>query len=531
MSRRKEVVFYNNRYKGALLSDKNCEILEKLIKISDDNGCIDDLRGLIYDLTPLSVQQIIESKSNDLVELPKGELRDSQTVGVAFMYYAKRLILGDSVGLGKTAQVCGLCNLLESQANKENMDFRFLLITEKALVEETRKKMIKFTGNYVECLYGEKDKIQKFEKYWEGDLPPNIVGTHSLIKSAYFQDYVRGFIQDNGYNPFDIFIIDEAGEILTNSTTQAYKSAKYFANIFDRIIMMNATSFEKELEHFYNQINFLDPTLLPTKEEFDKKYKEFTYGVMRYPVWQGKYKNQKDFQHLIAYRYLKRTRRSLGAKMIDCSAEVVLSDLSKEQKYLKNRVSIPAMVYDCPSYFNNLAEEPIYTNQETTPKLRDLVGLVEKLNGDGPILVFSRFKEAQRCIQDELIDLDYRCEIMNGDTNQKTRENLINSFKLGDIDVLVTNVQKGLDFGNCNNCIFYDYDSNPNKMIQFEGRMTRDYDIIGKHVYLLISRGDELRTFKKTIADRAKASDVFSGSDYSCVLSILLEKDKLKELK
>ena len=97
--------------------------------------------------------------------------------------------------------------------------------------------------------------------------------------------------------------------------------------------------------------------------------------------------------------------------------------------------------------------------------------------------------------------------------------------------VLITNVQKGLDFGRCNHCIFYSYDPSPNKMVQFEGRMTRERNIIGKHVYLLISRGRELNKFKSVVKDRAEASDLFAGSDFSCVLSLLLDEEKIDDLE
>ena len=63
--------------------------------------------------------------------------------------------------------------------------------------------------------------------------------------------------------------------------------------------------------------------------------------------------------------------------------------------------------------------------------------------------------------------------VMNGDTSLKERNDYINKFVLGDIKVLVTNVQKGLDFNNCNHCIFYDYDPSSSKMVQFEGRMAK----------------------------------------------------------
>ena len=83
-------------------------------------------------------------------------------------------------------------------------------------------------------------------------------------------------------------------------------------------------------------------------------------------------------------------------------------------------------------------------------------------------------------------------------------------------------MQKGLNFGNCNYCIFYGFDPNPNKMVQFEGRITRSFDIIDKHVVVLCSEGKEFKRFNEVIKRRAEASSKFSKADISCIMSILL---------
>ena len=242
----------------------------------------------------------------------------------------------------------------------------------------------------------------------------------------------------------------------------------------------------------------------------------------------GKYKNADRFRHLVGYRYFARTRKGIGATMKDCTADVVVTPLSKQQRFLLEKTSIPQMVFDCPSYFNMGIE----STPETTPKLKALLDIITGEWKDAKsILVYSTYKEPQRFIQSELAKLGISSEVMNGDVSQREREAIIDKFKLGDIMVLITNVQKSLNFGNCNHCIFYSYNPNTNSMVQFEGRMTRSFDIVDKHVKLLVSRGKELKQFKSLIADRAKASDVFAGSDYSCVLSILLDDENLKNLK
>ena len=52
--------------------------------------------------------------------------------------------------------------------------------------------------------------------------------------------------------------------------------------------------------------------------------------------------------------------------------------------------------------------------------------------------------------------------------------------------------------------------------------MTRSFDIIGKRVYILCSRGKELATLNQTVVQRARATKNFTNTDFSMVLDILL---------
>lgn len=523
MGRKKELVYYNGNLKGQYLSDKDCKILDNLIALSDENGCVEDLKHVIYDLPNRDVEQIIATKSSEFVEKPLGTLEDQQTVGVAYMFFSRRCVLGDSVGLGKTVEVCGLCNLIAQHKAKNGVDFKFLYLTEKTLLTEARAKMVKFTGEYVDILLGEKKYVKKFAEENDPELQYSVVGAHSLINSVDFQEYMRTYRSLYGFNPFDALFIDESA-IIGNTATKTYENARKLAEDFDWVVVMNATPFETNLRTFYAQLNFCDETLLPSKTVFEKLYEDKEYQPhLGYSKFTGKYKNQHIFKSQVRYRYLARTRKSIGAEMSGCTAELIVTPLSSVQKDLLKKTSMPQMVYDCPSYFDNNIE----TDSETTPKINAMLRLVKgKLQNESSIIIYSRYKESQSGIVKALLSEGISCEIMNGDTSIEDKNDIISKFKLGDFRVLVTNVQKGLDFGHCNNCIFYSYDPNPNKMVQFEGRMTRSRDIIGKHVYLIVSEGKELKRFQEVVADRAKASDVFAGSDFSCVLNLLLKEDK-----
>lgn len=521
MAKKKELIYYNGCLKGAYLTDKDCQILDNLREVSDRNGCVSDLKKVIYNLSSSEVEQIKSSKCSDFIDKQVGELRDVQTVGVAYMFFARRLVLGDSVGLGKTVQICGLCNLITQMKLKQGTTFRFLYLTEKNLVEQARDEMIKFTGEYVEILRGEKKYVKKFAEENDPELLYSVVGTHSLINSVEFQEYMRTYRALYGCNPFDALFIDESA-IIGNTSTKTYSNAKHLADDFDWVIVINATPFETNLRTFYAQLNFCDETLLPVKTVFQNLYEVKSY-TGPYPRFSGKYKNADIFKNQVKYRYLARTRKSIGAVMKDCTARLIETPLSPIQKELLKKTSMPQMVYDCPSYF----DDTIVMNRKNTPKIGSLLDLINgELKNESSILVYSRYKESQRGIQEALIEEGISCEIMNGDTDFNEKNNIISKFKMGDFRVLVTNVQKGLNFGNCNVCIFYSYDPNTNKMVQFEGRMTRSEDIVGKHSYVLTSKGKETNKFKKELKLRAQSSDSFAGSDYSCVLMLLLNNEE-----
>ena len=109
MGRKKEIIYMNGRLCGKYLSEDLCNKLEKLRRLDENKKAVVDLKDIIYDLTPSQVEEIkslFPLKPNEKYD--KGTLENLQTIGVAYMFFAKRMILGDSVGIGKTVEVCGL---------------------------------------------------------------------------------------------------------------------------------------------------------------------------------------------------------------------------------------------------------------------------------------------------------------------------------------------------------------------------------------------------------------------------------------
>ena len=182
MGRKRVLHYYDGKLKGEFLSDDDCATLDKVRQLSLKNGYVKDLKKCIYDLPPSDIELIKASRDGDIVvDKNIGTLEDVQTCGVAFMFYAKRMVLGDSVGMGKTVELCGLFNLLTQKRAKEGYDFHFLYLTEKNLVSQTRDKLIQFTGEYVEAVYGDKKSIDNFLKE-ATSTQMNVVASHSVVK-------------------------------------------------------------------------------------------------------------------------------------------------------------------------------------------------------------------------------------------------------------------------------------------------------------------------------------------------------------
>lgn len=478
---------------------------------------------MIYNLSEPEVEMVIyrsEEEGVPQVCHPRhGTLEAYQTLNVASMYYAGNCILGDSVGMGKTVEVAGLMNLLGGMYDGDEV-FRYLFLTEKRGAKQVRGEMVRFTGNYAYLLpSGEAKALDKYYELFppEETMLCSVVGTHNLIKAPAFFSWVEMYRQLHGVSPFEILVVDESS-VLGGKKTDFVKNFKAMMGYFKRVVFLNATPFESNLSIFYRQLDLLDSKFMPTVTHFQREYCVMDYRGM-YPRMTNKYKNTGAFKELIRYRYFASTRRENGGVMQDCKGGVVLSDLSKEQKRLMQLSQLKRMIYDCPSAL----DEGVAFTPENVPKLGSLLNIIRNEVGDNDtLLVYVHFKEAQSRLYEVLTSRGYTVRVLNGDTKERDSNEIIEEFRVGGFQILLTNVQKCLNFGGCDKCVFYSVTSNPSELVQFEGRMTRSFDIIGKSIWILCSRGREYKGLMDVVKSRAQAMSDVTTVDYSLVLDILL---------
>lgn len=523
MAARVEQRLYRNAYYQGTMSDDNAACILQVIqseKFPALMNCIWELTDAqVTDLISIyetweaehgSIENIIDTF--DYTKIVKGELRDYQTIGTAFMFYAGSALLGDEVGLGKTVEVAGLCNLVRALHKRKNKPFSFCFLTEKTPAGQIREKLVKFTGSFVGLLpNGEAETVENWVNANKNGQNYSIVGTHALLNNS---DFILYCVR----HPFSIFIIDESA-LLKNKNNATYTNAAAILSKQDRKILLNATPLEKAVREFYNQLALLDKGYMPTVQKFEadfcKKRKQ-GHGFEIYGT-----KNEALFQQAVSLRYLARTRKMLGAEYEDNDYGVYIIEMCRIQRELMRRSSLYQMIYDFPPMVDFNVEKTL----DNIPKARVTISLLQEMkkkNADDKALVYCHYVEAQQYLIEALEANGLRCAIINGKTKEKERAKIINAFNNENAyDVIITNVKRGLDLNICKVCIMYTLDTNPQKMVQVEGRMTRDFDVCCKRMYLLAMSGREEKALETSLKDRVSMADNMTTQGNSMVMSAI----------
>lgn len=523
-------VTVTTEYRDAFIGNMKPELAD-LIMQARKSEIVPNLEHMIFDF-PIdmvkrsldehqSIRSIIKNDGIDYSDYI-GSLRKYQTVGTAFMYLSPRSILGDGVGLGKTAEVAALINYLKQTHQLK----RFLMAVETSALGQTQCEMIRFTGLNIVQLPSEADKMRKVIERTDWNSIDGIVIKHSALRSDMLSKWIAMNIGANGTNNlFNAFFLDESS-VIKNLTTKTAIYTKNICDVTPRVHFMNATTFETNIMDIYNQVDMMNSELLPKKWRIEKEF--CTYGRSMYWTKEGGkpkrnfrrdltgYKNQERFKESLRAVYFGRCKKDIGMDMphtyhvYECEPTIDQSlALAKGYRYME--------VLNCPSLVKDIN---IQTNRENVPKLDRLVSLVQNDFAGSKIMVYCFHVEAQHAIADELTKIGRNPVILNGENTDEERWAIQTDFNKGHYDVIITNIQKSLNLYGGDVCIFYSAITNPSRMEQVRGRIDRNVDDKIKTFVLLLYKGtDEYRFFMNVVKQRAKDSrdltiDAKSAVDY-----------------
>lgn len=502
-------------YNGMYLGQMEPKIASYILDIRSRES-IPNLKHMIFDFpAELVLRSIEEEKSiRDIVRDEQldykkylGELKDYQTLGTAFMYMSPRSVIGDGVGLGKTAEVSALINYLHQTKQLK----RFLMAVETSALGQTQCELMRFTGLRVVALPSEAYKLNRLIKKIDWTKVDGIVIKHSALRSDVLSKWLSLNINPDGTcRLFDTFFLDESS-VIKNLTTKTAIYTKNICDICPRVHFMNATVFETNIMDIYNQMDMMNPALLPKKWRIEKEF--CTFGRSSYWTKEnGKpkmnfrrdltgYKNQAIFKERLKLVYFGRSKSDIGMDMPHVH-KVYEVEPSNEQSMALQKGYRYMEVLNCPSLIPDLHLE---TNRKTVPKLDRLCNLLETDFADCKVMVYCFHNEAQQAIADECRKLGRNPVILNGQSKDQERWEIQTKFNKGEYDVIITNIMKSLNLFGGDVCIFYSNSMTPSKMFQVAGRIDRNVDDkIKTYILLIYSGTDEYKHFMEVTKQRTR---------------------------
>lgn len=440
-----------------------------------------------------SIRDILREENKDLLEY-LGVMRDFQTVGTGFLYFSPTSILGDSVGQGKTVMASGLINLLY----KKNELGRFLMAVDNNALWQVQAELVRFTGLNIVSMLTEEPMMESVIRNTDWSKVDGLVIKHSALSSNLFSRWLSLYIDDAGKSKiFQTFLVDESS-VIKNLNTKVYDYSSNICNLCHRKHFFNATVFEHNIMEVYNQLDILNPLILPKKWRIEKEFCNYT----KYSYWitqNGKptkkegrkfqnYKNQEEFRKLIQLFYFGRPKQNKiehNYKVYEVYPTIDQSlAIAKGYRYRE--------VLNSPS---NISQININLDRKSVPKLNKLIELLETELYGKSVMVYCFHINAQEAIAEEAKKLGRRVRILNGSTKEEERNKIRDDFNNGKCDLLITNIKRSLNLFGGEACVFYTVETNPAKIEQIGGRIDRNVDDLARLYILLVYKGTEEYNF------------------------------------
>lgn len=405
-------------------------------------------RAFKSNLNPIKIQLLEELLTKDSVPQIKNilntkELADFQTIGALYAYISNEALLGDDPGLGKTIQTAAFLKLHQLNGTLK----KTLFITESAAILQVASEIYIETGLTFLPVYGDAISIDKKLNKYDYKEFDGILTTHSAVGVG--NQFLRRFLHIK--DDFNTIVYDESAAV-ANNTSIRHLVAKGLFKYFDNKLMLNGTAITTKLDQMYNQINILNPTLLPKMSTINNEYgvyekkNYFTKGLSLVD-----YKNEDEFVKRIRYNYLGRSRKQVGVH-VDHTYKLHLVEQTEMQKAKANNMNYNEVLFNTKSRGKKAMEE--------IPALEKLLELTRERLKDGNVVIFAEYINIKPVIKEILQThiKDCRVGIIDGfmsSTEGLNREEERAKFERGEYNVLIINITKAINLGSAKTMIMY----------------------------------------------------------------------------
>lgn len=189
-----------------------------------------------------------------------------------------RILIADSVGVGKTIEAGLIIKELEARNELDNI----LIICPKPLVAERKWELemrrfdedfIPLDGNILRQAISDTHRDEEWPvRYNKAIIPYSILDSRVYEGEEHRRGRQYGLLDLDPAPHFDLIIIDEAHHIRNGSLDKdkafAYKCVRYFCEHADAVIMLTATPLQTSDDDLFTLMNVLRPDVIMDKDVF-----------------------------------------------------------------------------------------------------------------------------------------------------------------------------------------------------------------------------------------------------------------------
>lgn len=190
-----------------------------------------------------------------------------------------RILIADSVGVGKTIEAGLIIKELQARNDLENI----MIICPKPLVTERKwetemkrfdEDFIPLTGPELRQVISDTDRDGEWPvRYSKTIVPYSILDSRTYEGDASKKSKFFGLKDLDPAPHFDLVIIDEAHHIRNGSMEKEkafeYKCVKYFCDHADAVVMLTATPLQTSDDDLFTLLNVLRPDVVIDKQTFN----------------------------------------------------------------------------------------------------------------------------------------------------------------------------------------------------------------------------------------------------------------------
>lgn len=434
----------------------------------------------------------------------KTPLKPFQVQGMFFIKEAKKCILADATGLGKTAQCVSLFQWLEHKGVPDN---RWLLVVPPTTIFQWSAEFEKFSSlpTPVLGIYGRRQRLANYiHGFWQF-----MVISYQVLQRDW--EYISQLGIRN-------WVFDDA-HYFRHHDTKTARIVKHLTRYADRIVLATATPMQKDPRDLHSLLEALG---------MNRYFGSLTGFTNRYCVirrtkhkkrngqvwWEEEFlgiKNRDELKRKLRPFIIKRGFKDVGEELPDLTVCPTFLDMSPKQKHLYNQLRKKILkAYDAGLMSDT---EILNTGFHTMRKICNgtrAVGMVEDLSvkldavmhfiqnrlGDEKLLIYTFYKANVRTLSERLRNAGILsfATFTGDDPSKEYREETKKRFldRDSDLKILIGTdaLRVGLNLQSSRYLIMLDLIMNAQEMTQLVGRLRRMGSVHHKIiVYPLITRG------------------------------------------